>query len=452
MSDARDIPMAIQWHEGMLLAPQHFQQLSVRNEELLVYHLACSAPFHWGIRKFKPDQTLLREGIFRIQEIEAVMPDGLIVCHSVEDQKELRLDLSPYEAEMRHGTVTVHLAVPAKKGADGASAKGMLPRFDSLEGKPVADENTGESAVSIPRFGPRITLLVTDTPSKKYSSFPLSKIHYKDDMIHPADYVPPMLQVAAGSPVWEICDSLARRLREKAWFLSEKISAPSSPAAGPMILESKLLIRSMVSALPFFESILHTGKSHPYPLYLALTRIVGSIASLGSGLVPPVLSPYNHNDIIFSFREAADYVNRIISEAIAESHTPVLFKRENSVFSLELKEEWMAGRLIVGARVRRGTDENQLTGWMRECLIGSESLIESMKIRRILGAARRKTESDGQLVPLRGTVLFSVDTGTAGGEGEIFIRPNEKLKIFRSSDRGNEHMPTELILYVRNKP
>ncbi|MEZ4525332.1 MAG: type VI secretion system baseplate subunit TssK [Desulfobacterales bacterium] len=450
MSDARDIPMAIQWHEGMLLAPQHFQQLSVRNEELLVYHLACSAPFHWGIRKFKPDQTLLKEGIFRIQEIEAVMPDGLIVCHNAEDQKELRLDLSPYDEEMRHGPVTVHLAVPAKKGGDTASAKGMLPRFASAEGRPVADENTGESEVSIPRLRPRISLLVTDTPSKKYSSFPLSKIHYKDEMIHATDYVPPMLQVGTGSPVWEICDSLARRLREKAYFLSEKISAPSSPTAGPMILESKLLIRSMVSALPFFESVLHTGKSHPYPLYLALTGIVGSTASLGAGLVPPVLSPYNHNDIRASFKEAADYVNRVISEAITESHTPVRFKRENSVFSLDLKEEWMSGRLIVGARAGRGTDENQLTAWMRECLIGSESLIESMKIRRILGAARRKTESDGQLVPLRGTVLFSVDPGGSGAE-EIFIKPNEKLKIFRTSDRGNEHMPTELILYVRNK-
>ncbi len=450
MSDARDIPMAIQWHEGMLLAPQHFQQLSVRNEELLSYHLSGAAPFHWGIRKFKPDQTLLKEGVFRIQEIEAVMPDGLIVWHSAENREELRLDLSPYDGEMRNGQITVHLAVPAKQGGDAASLKGMLPRFDSVEGKAVADENTGESEVSIPRLIPRLSLLVTDSPSKKYSSFPLTKISYKDEMIHAGDYVPPMLQVAIGSPVWEMCDSMARRLREKAWFLSEKISAPSSPTTGPMMLESKLLIRSMVSSLPFFESVLHTGRSHPWQLYLALTGIVGSIASLGGGLVPPVLSPYNHNDIRVSFREAADYVNRVISEAITESHTPIMFRLENSVFTLDLREEWMSRHLIVGARSGKNTDEHQLTAWMKECLIGSESVIESMKIRRILGAARKKTESDGELVPLRGTVLFSVDTGIAGVE-EIFIKSSEKLKIFRSSERGNEHMPIELILYVRNK-
>jgi len=59
MIDAHDLPGAIQWHEGMLLAPQHFQQLSIRYEELLHYHLMMISPFHWGIRRLKIDQVLL---------------------------------------------------------------------------------------------------------------------------------------------------------------------------------------------------------------------------------------------------------------------------------------------------------------------------------------------------------------------------------------------------------
>ena len=41
---ARDVPDAIKWHEGMMLAPQHFQQMALRGEQLLVYHVAAAAP------------------------------------------------------------------------------------------------------------------------------------------------------------------------------------------------------------------------------------------------------------------------------------------------------------------------------------------------------------------------------------------------------------------------
>ncbi|MDF1750691.1 MAG: type VI secretion system baseplate subunit TssK, partial [Alphaproteobacteria bacterium] len=78
---ARELPDAIQWHEGMLLAPQHFQQLAVRGEELIAYHTATSSPFHWGIRHLKVDPVQLVSGIFRVLELEAVLPDGLIVTH-----------------------------------------------------------------------------------------------------------------------------------------------------------------------------------------------------------------------------------------------------------------------------------------------------------------------------------------------------------------------------------
>src|SRR5262249_28543467 len=48
---ARDLPAAIQWYEGMLLAPQHFQQSSLRQEALLAYHLAALSPYHWGVSR-----------------------------------------------------------------------------------------------------------------------------------------------------------------------------------------------------------------------------------------------------------------------------------------------------------------------------------------------------------------------------------------------------------------
>ena len=445
MTDAHNIPAAIQWHEGMLLAPQHFQQLSIRNEELLHFHLVLAAPFQWGVRRLKIDPSLLVDGKLRVLDLEAVMPDGLIVSYLPGDDHLLEIDLAPYAEEMKQRPVSVHLAAPIKK-IGSTAIKGDLARFESVEGHPVADENAEESEITIPRLKPRINLLVTDTPPQKYTTVPLAKVAFENETFSLTDYIAPMLSVPVTSSVGEICSAIAHRLREKAVFLSEKVNAPDSPFRGSMVLETKMLIQSMVSALPPFEAILNTGVSHPYPLYLSLCSLVGHLAALGLGQVPPVLEPYNHNDLRSTFTRPKEFIYRMIDEGILESHIAVSFHFENGMFDLKLKKEWLTPSLTVGVRGRPGAVEKDITAWMQEALIGSESLTETMKEKRILGASRTKTERDEELVPARGVVLFSVK-----GDPE-FILPDETLKIYNTSDPTGRLGPAALTLYVKNEP
>ncbi len=453
MTEARNLPAAIQWHEGMLLAPQHFQQMSVRHEELLHYHLMMTAPFHWGIRKLRLDQVSLVDGTFRVQELEAVMPDGLIVCYPAHDDKTLETDLRPYEQEMKERPITIHLAVPASK-IGSTLIKGSLDRFDSVEGAPVADENTG-AELSIPRLMPRLSLQITtedEAPPQKYSTLPLAKIRYKDENLAQTDFIPPLLSVSRDSAIGATCAAVARKLREKAMFLSERMNASSSGVRGPMILETKLLIRSLVSSLPHFEAILKTGKSHPYPLYLSLCLIVGDMASLGAGLVPPDLPAYDHNAPGSVFERVSAFIFRMIEEGILESHTAVPFDFENGMFSLRVKENWMSRKLVIGVRGKPGSTEENVREWIETSLIGSATQIQSMQDRRILGAERSKIEGDGELVPARGVLLFSVRAKPDNETEEQFIDQDEVLQIFSSSDSMRQGSPSEIMLYVRNRP
>ncbi len=444
MADAQDIPEAIQWHEGMLLAPQHFQQLSVRQEELLHYRIRAAAPFCWGVHRFKLDPVLLIEGTFRVLELEAVMPDGLVVHHRHPGERDLEIDLTRYGEELKQKPVAVHLAVPALKLGEESAVRGALPRYDSVEGSPIPDVNTGESELAIPRLRPRISLLVTDTPPQKYTTFPLAKVAYRNEAYGVTDFIPPATRVAQRSELWEICTAVAQRLREKAVFLAEKVSAPNSALRGPMILDTKLLIQSLVSGLPQFEAVLNTGVSHPYSVYLSLCNLVGHIAAVGSALVPPALDAYNHNDLRRTFQQAAGYISRMIDEGILESHTAVPFDFAKGIFSLRIDPEWMAPSLIVGLRAKAGVTDKEVEKWMSESLIGSAPVIESLKSKRILGAEREKIEGDDQLVPARGVSLFRL---AATPE---FIVPDKPLVIFNTSDPKGKTRPTEITLYVKN--
>jgi type VI secretion system protein ImpJ len=445
MRDARTLPAAIQWHEGMLLSPQHFQQMALRQEALLHYHLMAIAPFYWGVHHLKIDSNLLIDGTLRVLELEAVMPDGLALSYPHQEGPDLAIDLKPYADEMKKKPLTVHLVVPAKR-TGVASTKGELARYDSVEGQPVVDENTGESELSIPRLKPRLSLLITDTPPQKYSSFPLLKVAYRNETFTMTDYIPPTLIASTKSAVWEICSTAAHRLREKAIFLSERVRSPSSAMRGALLIETKSMIQSLVSDLPQFEALLNTGVSHPFTLYLSLCSLAGRAASLGSGLIPPVLEPYDHNNLRASFEQAKEFIFRMIDEGILETHTPVPFGFENGVFSLMLEESWLTKTITIGVRERAGMSEEDVLGWIEESLIGSSSKVESMKNKRILGASRTRIEGDKELIPARGVVLFAVKAERQ------FIEPDEVLQIFNTSDPTGKRSPAEIVLYVKNAP
>ncbi|MBM4440927.1 MAG: type VI secretion system baseplate subunit TssK [Candidatus Rokubacteria bacterium] len=441
---AHDLPAPIQWHEGMLLAPQHFQQLALRQEELLHYHAMAIGPFHWGVRRLTLDQALLVSGTVRVLELDAVMPDGLVVSHLRGQGGELEVDLSGHVDEMKSRPVTVHLAVPVKKPGDGA-LRGDLARYDSIEGPVVRDDNTGDGELRIPRLKPRLSLLVTETPPQKYVSFPLARVAYRNETFGATDFVPPCLAVEMRSPVAEMCTGIARRLREKAMFLSDQMLSASMTFGSAMALDTKNTIENLVGGLPLFEAVLTTGAAHPFQLYLALCALSGNVAAVGRNQIPPVFNAYNHNDLRATFDQVRDFIARTIDEGIIESHTPYSFKLDAGVFSIPFDAMWLAGDFVIGARGRPGTTEKEVVAWMDEALIGSRTKLSMMREKRILGAGRKRVDRDGELLPTRGSVLFTVKSDTA------FIEPDEILQITNTADPANALGPDEIVLYVKQR-
>src|SRR5690348_14008305 len=161
MSDLRAIPEAVQWHEGMLLSPQHFQQATLRSDLLLHFHLAQAMPYRWGLLGLQIDPARLAMGTLRVLSLQAILPDGLAVSYPEADQAPLELNLLPMAEQLRDAPAKVYLAVPARR-ADIMSNAGDAPRFRSVEGEPVVDENTGDNPMRLPRLRPNLMLLAGD--------------------------------------------------------------------------------------------------------------------------------------------------------------------------------------------------------------------------------------------------------------------------------------------------
>jgi type VI secretion system protein ImpJ len=334
----------------------------------------------------------------------------------------------------------VYLVLPARSSG---GHKGGLARYQAEESDPVADENTGEGELRMPVLRPRIALTAGDTPPPKYVSLIIAKVRFEDESCVLTDFIPPTMAVPLHSSLGKLCADVAARLRAKAIFVSEQVRAPSAVLDMPFLLENRGRMQSLVAGLPVFEAALSTGTAHPFALYLAVCGLAGQLAALGTTLLPPVFSPYNHNDLRASFQEVTQFALRMANEGIPENYTAHPLQMKDRVFSVMFEGAWTNRRLVVGMRNSTGATEKDVISWGEECLIGSESVIGSLREKRIRGAWRQFVEKDQDLVPVRGVVLFSLRVDSE------FIKPGELLQIFNLSERGRGASPLEIVLYVK---
>jgi type VI secretion system protein ImpJ len=446
MSDGQPIAEAVQWHEGMLLSPQHFQQATLRSDQLVAYHLLAASPFHWGIRRLAIDMRVLVDGIFRIDAVEAILPDGLVVVEPLSGNVPLQIDLTSVDHDFAARPGTLHLCVATRSATVGGSAG--VPRFRSVESAPVCDENTGDGEIAIPRLRPVAHLFVTDGPTRPppnlYVSIPIARVAFRADGYGLEPYVPPMFAAGRDSPLFELVEQAARHLREKAMALSERLQGPLAAGDQAISGEGWTLVRALVQSLLKLEGLLSCGAAHPFALYLALCEAAGSVACLDAQPCPAQFPPYLHNDALPAFRNIAQFVEH----SIARLHDPyqaVRFAFDQGRFQLTLRAEWLeAGALIVGVRAGAGQAMADVAEWLTNAWIGSTSRMRTIRNRRILGAARRpieRVESLG-LVPPRGVMLFAVEADPQ------FVVGGEQLEIARSSGPEALGLPAETVLYV----
>src|SRR5262249_33848997 len=97
----------VEWFEGMLLAPQHFQLMNARVDSLVAWQTLSAAPFSWGVRRLVFDQGLLPAGVLRVLALDAILPDGTAVSYSAEWEQHGRLELSlePFADALANGPI-----------------------------------------------------------------------------------------------------------------------------------------------------------------------------------------------------------------------------------------------------------------------------------------------------------------------------------------------------------
>lgn len=435
------IPDRIQWHEGMLLSPQHFQQLQARIDAQAAWQLLAAQPLAWGIRRVEIDASLLAGGLLRVLTLEAVLPDGSAVWHDSADARDgsLELPLAGHAQALEAGPLEVYLTLPWSRSMRHPDTPA---RFRGVNDLPVEDEVSDSEAVDLPRLRPRLALAAGAEPPALWQHLRIATLVRHNGLTRLADTLPPLARIGREHAPWQRAWALCGQLRTKAAYLARQGQQASSSQEDRLaLLENKARLSALLAPLAPLEALLQAPEIPPFSLYLALVQALGPLASLCSGAMPPQPQAWDHQRP----QEMFDRLLLKLEDALAEvsqEHRLIPFDLRDGIFSQPLRASWINSRLVLGLR---GQPEGELLTWMEGALIGTASSWASLRERRVLGATRRRIESAPEL-GLRassGYTLFEVETASA------LIQPEEVLQIANLNERHTAQRPHEVVLFVK---
>ena len=438
------IPLEVNWHEGMLLSQHHFQQNDLRVLQSIAAQIRLESSHHFGICNISVDKLALSDGVYRLNEIDAVFQDGIIFSFYPKKYKNLR----PLEINLSSNIPAdvcesfVFLCI-AEASDDLSPVLGNPARYYSIEGESISDYNIKDNAVKIPRLFPNAFLHIGETVPEFCIGFPIAHILKTEGLYRTKDETMPCFVLEKTGALWQKCSALAASIREKALFLSEKMQNQSGSA---FARDTEKILSHLLGILPSFEILIFGDEVRPYALYQQLAVILGSVSALVPTDPVPVIQPYNHNDIDGCTDKIIGLIEYYIL-SIERGYTLVQFNKKEKFYYHYLSAKDLAkfssGKMYVGIRVGESNVFFGIEKWMRDAIIVSDFSIETVRKRRVKGAHRERANQETvlKILPGTGVSLFEIDIDLS------FINSEQNLHIFNPGAQ-QESQPAEIILYI----
>lgn len=463
MTDNEFLPDAVQWSEGMLLTPQHFQQNDIHAQAMLQQRLASVTPHAFGVRRLQLDPTRLPDGLIRITECDAVMPDGLpLVFRAAASGVDLSL-----QVEARYGTdhapapVRVYLAIPPRAGAGQVpvGSRTSHRRYESLPGQETMDEVTGIGDVLVERQRARVELFAENDLPAGYSALPLLEIILKSHgAMGLTPYQPPMFRIGASAFLG--AQGLQQQfsvLRNDMWAKLRELAGTSEDDAPESVAvlgsEARMhlrIAREIAGCLPLIDTLLFDPLASPQQAWWAMAQIVGRMAAIGGNPRPLKMDPYRHDDCQPQFQTALAFVMRKLALVNTDWDSPEFVRVGDGTFQRPLPAD-SAQTVYLELRKREGQSAAELQTWLAQARIASEDLMPVLRQRRMPGASVRALSArEASGLGLRADALICAVSS------ERLEMPQGLVHSFRAGltmvvQGDTHHAPAAIILHHRKK-
>lgn len=447
MQSLKNVPERIMWHDGMLLSPQHFQQAFKRCENIIRYQNFENAPYPFGIKIFKYEESSFASGILKIEELECTFQDGLgYYYNSNMEASPLQIDLTAHKEALSKQALTLTVCIPKNQNKNNI-LNSTFSRYKSASFDAYSfDENTGEDKIFIPRIKANICFLFEHEVTSNYIALPVAKIYLENSFYKTKIFAPPSTRVGKKSPIWNICNSICMLLRNKIQDIIEDFHKFDNETHRGIFYSRQLALRSMKANLPRLEACLHSGQFHPFQLYLEVYQVYGQIIANDVDESPQALIEYNHFNPLVCFekifKNIVEFLEKEIPTGFNITKLTKIDKKFQVSFQTELSTLENNTHILLGFKKNYSVSNENFLSWIKSAIICEEENYAITLERRSLGLSRSVVEKYDTLIPQRNIFLVYIKL-------ENIQKEKTSIVVSASTDDNFHHLPDEIMLYSR---
>lgn len=412
-------PLRVVWSEGLLMSPQHLQQQDLYHENLVSSRLDALEPVNWGVVKVEVDRRALESGQVRLQELVAVLPDGLVINAGSGDAE---LPASrPVEGHFPHtqDVLEVYLCVPRERDgvANYAEEAGGRTRF-VMANKQVPDL-TGEGQSLELAFGQRnLSILFGSEARDDFVALKVAELcrDASGNLAINEPFIPPSLRIEASPFILAGMRRLLRLMSTRRRALSEaqRERGDATVEYNARDITRFLLLNAINAYLPTLNHFIDMPEVPPRTLYVWLITLGGNLATFSADFDPANFPKFNYNDLRSTFEPLFARITGLLQATVKEHYVSVMLDgREDGMYLGQLTDDRLIGCEAYLLGIRAELNEKEVaTTLPRLSKMASWGDINNILSAATPGAAVEVTYRPPPEIPIKaGVVYFMISTG-----------------------------------------
>jgi type VI secretion system protein ImpJ len=325
----------VAWSEGVMLRPQHFQQLDRYHESLVAARLDAMDALNWGALHVALDEHALQQGVVALTAFEGIMPDGTPVLLSAQStqgapkQRPLEPHLPPAQAG-----VLVYLAIPNERsGVTNYTDQGDQLRY-VLRTRKVPDSARDDRHAELQLAHPNLVLLFGDESRDGFSALPIARV-VRNEGGSPAfsdSYIPPCLRIQCSNSVMRRLEHLLSGMIARFRVLREarRITGENRVEFNAADVTRYLQLHALNGMLPSIFFLSHALEASPRAAFLMLAQLAGQLATFApdGDMTTPI--DFDYTDLESCLGAVFDLCERLLCALDTERYVACKLERQPS--------------------------------------------------------------------------------------------------------------------------
>lgn len=401
-----DYAQKVLWGEGMLLAPQHFQQSERYLEHWVQQRLRAMRALDWGLTSLEIDTDALAGGEFSLKELSGVLPGGAFVSIPASDPAPPPRQIGPaFPAGAE--AIGVMIGIPRSQpgGLIAADDADALVPFDGAAVSLKDDTNSArEREVRLGRKRLRI-LFTTEKARERYHTLKIARLRRTASGFElDRHYIPACQYVSASARL----RSMLRRILDIMVKKSVDLSAQRRSRDGLVDFTvseaaSFWFLHTLNGHIPQVRSLYRLARIHPLEVYNELSGLAGELYSFSAEGSPTDIPSYDPKDLTATFIGLERILLRLLGTVLPTRCVPIpLEKKRDLVYAAQIHDERLlnTGRWFLGVESSVG-EERVVAEFATKAKLSSADQVDGLIVRALSGLELEYLESPPSEIPVQ---------------------------------------------------